>query len=258
MLKSRLDELAEEGEDLVVARTSLSVRAADLLRDLILLEKLPPGQVLSERELSERLSISRTPLREAIRMIASEGLIEMQSHHRPKVADPSIEHIQNLFDVQAALEALAGRLFVARATDAQLAEVAAIQERLYTLADGPDPLAFFKLDMEFHSAIIRGAGNSALAATHQQYNAALFRARFMSSRQARWRDVTMAQHDEIVGALITRDGPRAEAALIDHLVRGKTNVGRIYEERSAAAERRPKQGRPRSRKPEIGEGGPEA
>ncbi|WP_438754175.1 GntR family transcriptional regulator [Pararhizobium sp. O133] len=229
-MTTRLDELADEGEDLVVARISLAERAAERLRDWILLGKLAPGQILSERALSEKLQVSRTPLREAIRIVASEELIEMQPNRRPRVADPSLEHLQDLFDVQAALESLAGRLFVTRATESQLAEIVAMQQRLHEISSNSDPLTFFRLDMEFHRAIVLGTGNSALIDTHRQYNAALFRARFMSSRQSRWRDVTMAQHDEIVTSLVARDAPRADAALMAHLMRGKSNVALLLEE----------------------------
>lgn len=234
-MTSRLDELANEGEDLVVARSSLAEKAAERLREWILLGKLPPGQILSERELSEKLQVSRTPLREAIRIVASEELIDMQPNRRPRVADPTPEHVQDLFDVQAALESLAGRLFVARATESQLAEVVAIQTRLHALASSSDPLDFFRLDMEFHRTIVLGTGNTALIDTHRQYNAALFRARFMSSRQSRWRDVTMAQHDEIVASLTARDAGRADAALTAHLMRGKSNVALLLEEAKSQA-----------------------
>ncbi len=215
--------LADLDDDLGVERVSLAEIAAERLRELILVGRLPPGQTLSERELSERLRISRTPLREAIRKLAAERLIDVLPNRRPQVADPSPEYIDDLFDVQAALESLAGRLFVERASDEQLEEVTAIHARLGELADSSDPLEFFRMDMQFHSAIVHGSGNAALADTHRQYNAALFRARFMSSRQIRWRNVTMAEHKEILASLCDRDAEHAAAALTSHLLKGKAN-----------------------------------
>ncbi|MDV7141131.1 GntR family transcriptional regulator [Tropicimonas sp. TH_r6] len=215
--------LADLDDDLGVERVSLAEIAAERLRELILVGRLPPGQTLSERELSERLRISRTPLREAIRKLAAERLIDVLPNRRPQVADPSPDYIDDLFDVQAVLESLAGRLFVERASAEQLAEVTAIQTRLGQIADSGDPLEFFRTDMQFHSAIVSGAGNSALADTHRQYNAALFRARFNSSRQTRWRDVVMAEHKEILEALCARDAERSAAALTWHLLKAKAN-----------------------------------
>ncbi|SDJ10385.1 GntR family transcriptional regulator [Aliiruegeria lutimaris] len=215
--------LANLDDDLAVERMSLAEIAAERLRELILIGKLPPGQPLSERELSERLRISRTPLREAIRELAAERLIDVLPNRRPQVADPSLEHIEDLFDVQAALEALAGRLFTKRATQEQIDELVAIHERFSKFPDDCEPLKFFRTDMAFHSAIVRGADNVALADTHRQYNAALFRARFMSSRQLRWRDITIAEHTEILDALCARDAERSAAALTTHLMSGRAN-----------------------------------
>ena len=224
--------LANLDDDLGVERMSLAEIAAERLRELILVGKLPPGQALSERELSERLRISRTPLREAIRELAAERLIDVLPNRRPQVADPSPEHIDDLFDVQATLEALAGRLFVERASQEQLDEVIAIHGRMKELEEEGDALEFFQTDMEFHSAIVRGSGNSALADTHRQYNTALFRARFNSARQLRWRDVTMGEHMEIVEALIARDPKRSAAALSAHLERAKANQKTLRQEPS--------------------------
>ena len=240
MSNTALDELASSGEAIALARTSLAEKAAERLREWILLGKLPPGEILSERALSERLGVSRTPLREAIRLVAGEELIDMQPNRRPRVADPPIERIRDLFDVQAALESLAGRLFAANATDAALADVAARQTRLHEMSGSSDPLDFFRMDMAFHLAIVEGAGNAALTETHRQYNAALFRARFLSSRQTTWRDVTLAQHDSIVAALANRDAEAAAIALDAHLQRGKSNVARIMAERADRKEPEPR------------------
>nr|WP_321464065.1 GntR family transcriptional regulator [uncultured Cohaesibacter sp.] len=234
MNRKRTIELSQLDEDLAVKRVSLAEIAAERLRELVLVGKLGPGQTLSERELCEKLQISRTPLREAIRELASEKLIEIQSNRRLRVADPSATYINDLFDVQAALEALAGKLFIQRATDKQIDQLAGIHGRLKKLASGNDSMKFFLLDMEFHSTIIEFADNSALSETHRQYNAALFRARYMSSEQARWRDVTMAEHEEIMDAIIARDAPRLSDALTKHLMTGKSNHDRLRKEAEAA------------------------
>ncbi|RYH07912.1 GntR family transcriptional regulator [Tropicimonas sp. IMCC6043] len=231
MAKPRQAALADLKEDLAVERVSLAEVAAERLRELILLQKLAPGCTLSERELSERLQISRTPLREAIRQLTQERLIEIPPNRRPQVADPSPTHIDDLFDVQATLEALSGRLFCQRASDEQIREVAEMQRQLNAIAMKEEPMTFFRLDMEFHCRIVHGTANAALAETHRQYNAALFRARFMSSKQMRWRDVTLAEHDEIVAAIEARDGDRAAAALSTHLMSAKANQARLRAER---------------------------
>ena len=230
MNRKQTIELSQLNDDLAVRRVSLAEIAADRLRELVLVGTLEPGQTLPERELCEKLQISRTPLREAIRELAAEKLIEIQANRRLRVADPSTQYINDLFEVQAALEALGGKLFIERATDKQIEQLLAIHAKLKKLATGTDSMKFFKLDMEFHTTIIKFAANSALSDSHRQYNAALFRARYLSSEQARWRDVTMAEHEEIVEAIVARDAPRLSNALTEHLMTGKANHERLRKE----------------------------
>ena len=90
--------------------SNLADKSADLLRGMILLEKFPPGMPLPERDISTALGISRTPLREAIRLLEREGLIEYSASRRPRVANPSIDEIADYLRVQGALEGLAGEL----------------------------------------------------------------------------------------------------------------------------------------------------
>ena len=79
-----------------VQRRSLADQVADQLRDLILLEELPPGSPIVERETASALGVSRTPLRESLRLLASEGLVEIQPNRVPRVADPSLDEIKEL------------------------------------------------------------------------------------------------------------------------------------------------------------------
>ena len=104
-------------------RRSLASEAADTLREFILLGKLAPGVPVPERDLSEAFGISRTPLKEALRILETEGLIVYGPTRRPRVADPSLDEINDWLRVQGALEALAGELACELATDAQLAEI---------------------------------------------------------------------------------------------------------------------------------------
>ena len=100
-------------------RKSLAAEAADNLREFILLGKLGPGMPVRERDLAEAFGISRTPLKEALRILESEGLIDYGPTRRPVVADPSLDEINDWLRVQGALEALAGDLACEAATDKQ-------------------------------------------------------------------------------------------------------------------------------------------
>ena len=166
-----------------IERQSLAEEAAAQLRRLILLGTLPPGDAVPERELAERLRISRTPIREAIRLLTMEGLIEISPTRRPRVANPTFEDIGKTMMVMAAIEPLGGEQACQHATDAELSRVFELHEKMLELSDGGDPLEFFDVDMAFHQAIVAAAHNSVLEDTHRQINGMLWRARFMSSRR---------------------------------------------------------------------------
>lgn len=214
---------------------SLAEDAAQTLRSMILLEKLPPGISLPERDLSEALGISRTPLREAIRLLAGEGLIQFTAARRPFVANPSLEEINNCLRVQGALEALAGELACINCSDAELREIANTNAAIAEVNtdDGDGKLAGFQADMRFHQAIVQAAGNLPLAETHASYNARLWRVRFLSSQRRAGRDSTRKEHSEIVAALTARDAKRTAQALKAHLKTAETNIAQALSERES-------------------------
>jgi len=216
------DLLAEE---LTAERyPSLSDQAADKLRDLILLEKLPPGLAVNERELSDLLGISRTPVRDAIRKLEAEGLIEYSDTRRPHVADPSMETLSQWLLVQGALEGLAGEQACRLATDDELQEIAGLQREMVDLAESEDRLRLFGLDMAFHRAIVAAAHNPPLVETHNQYNRRLWRARFVSSQRRANQETQRRKHQAIVDALLARDAAAASSALIAHLRNAVVNI----------------------------------
>ena len=226
-----ISTLKEEGA--VRPRRTLSEEAADNLREFILLGKLEPGTSIPERELADALGISRTPLREALRLLEIEGLVEYSATRRPRVADPSLQELTQYISVLGALEALAGETACVEATGPEIAE---IQKLGHSMAEGSSEmtaLQFFQLDMRFHSSIVEASRNEPLIETHRQYNARLWRARFLSSQQVDRRDNTLSQHADITTALVARDAKATRRALRDHLKSTISNITRIHEARDA-------------------------
>jgi DNA-binding GntR family transcriptional regulator len=205
-------------------RRSLAEHIADELRDLVLLEKLAPGAPIPERETAEALGVSRTPLRESLRMLASEGLIEISPNRPPQVANPSLRELKELLQVQGALEALAGELACNNASDKELEEIALIAKDMSVVSDQCEALEFFQKDMRFHQSIVASSKNQALIDTHRLYNSRLWRARFISSRRRVNRSGTLDQHTEIVAALLDRQQGKAAKALRNHLEIGYRNI----------------------------------
>ena len=217
-----------------VARSpSLSEDAAATLREMILLEKLPAGMALPERDLAEALGVSRTPMREAIRLLANEGLVSYTPSRRPYVADPSLDEINECLRVQGALEALAGEWACELASDKELQHIAAINLSIAESADAEGKLAAFQQDMQFHDAIVAASRNKALFETHAKYNARLWRVRFLSSQRHQGRDETRREHLEIVDALMVRDPQRTAEALKNHLRTAESNIAAALAERAA-------------------------
>ena len=227
------DSLNAFGADGVPAlrRSSLAEAAAASLREWILLERLPAGLALNERKLAEVLGISRTPVREAIRQLQSEGLVEVSPTRRPRVADPSMTTLSQWLMVQGALEGLAGEQACRLASDAELAAIASIQDRMIGLVGCGDRMQVFQLDMEFHRTIVAAAHNPPLQETHEQYNARLWRARFISSQRRANRATQMRKHQDIVDALQNRDAATAAAALRAHLLNAVSNIRLAIRER---------------------------
>lgn len=231
MAKTRtLTSLVAEGDIKPNLRRSLSAETADKLRELILLEKLPPGMHIPERDLAEALGISRTPMREALRILEAEGLVDHTPTRRSRVANPSVEELSQSMRVLGMLEALGGELASTNASDARLEAIASLNKRMHDESNDGSPVEFFKMDMDFHISIIASGGNAPLVETHAKYNAKLWRARFLSSRDIPGRAATLQQHQDITDALLARDAAAAASAMRLHIDTAIDNVATARQE----------------------------
>lgn len=213
---------------------SLAEQIADRLRRDILRGKHPPGTPIKERDNAADLGVSRTPMREAIRILAKEGLLVLRPARSPIVARPSFREIADSVEVLLALEYLSADLACRNATAADLAGIRAIQRRLADGYDRLDPLELFEIDMAFHDGIARASHNAALIATYRSYLERLWRARFLSARQKRNRERVVNQHAAILGALEARDATAAKAAIEAHLGTLAENIRPVIEEEQGA------------------------
>jgi DNA-binding GntR family transcriptional regulator len=190
------------------------------LRSLILQGTFPPGTQLNQVELAPQLGVSRTPLREAIRMLQEEGLVEAQPQKRARIAafDPS--HLEAVYAQRILLEGLAATLTAQSCTDEDVRE---LQERLTDLrsyAAAGDRDRWFEVHREFHRLLVRDVGPSlARAIANHADRAEHYRQMTMSPDDATGRAVADAEHQEIVAAFARRDGRGAAAALAAHLAR---------------------------------------
>jgi len=185
---------------------------------------LQPGHAIHERETSQALGVSRTPLREAILILEAEGLVDSAPARSPVVANPSLGELTNLLRVQGALEALAGEQACANATDAEIAGIRDLHERILVNADSADTVSHFKTDMAFHEAIVQSTKNKPLIKTHKQYNSRLWRARYISSNRRLGRAASLEGHRLMVEALERRDAMETAKVMRAHLEKAILNV----------------------------------
>ena len=200
-----------------IVRSSLPEQVANRLRDMIVQNELVPGDRIRERTISTALNVSRTPLREALQVLAAEGLVDLLPNRGAVVADPSPDMVRQMLEVQAMLEWHAGKLFCVNAADEAVAEVRALHYEMLAAYSRRDRLAYFKLNQRIHRAIIENAGNVVLSEMHGMLSARLYRFRYQPNlKQEHW-ESAVAEHDRILRAVETRDADELGTALSEHL-----------------------------------------
>ncbi len=218
-------------------RRLLHETVIDQLRDLIVQGELAPETKLNERVLAERLGTSRTPLREAIKFLASEGLVELLPNRGAVVAPLKPEKMKEVFVVLGALEALAGDLACRNASEADIAEIRALHFHMLAHHAAGELAQYFKYNQQIHSRIMDCAGNATLAASYRSLNEHVKRARYLANlSRERW-DKAVQEHGEILDALTRRDGARLQALLRDHLANKLVLVMEALDKRKAEAAR---------------------
>lgn len=207
------------------------------LRQRIVEGQLAPGAKLNERELSESLQVSRTPLREAIKMLAAEGLVELLPNRGAVVAQMSVQDVADTFELIAGLEGQSGELAAARISDAQLAEIRALHYEMLAAFTRRDLATYYRLNALIHSHINAAAGNRALTQTWANVNARLQALRFRSNfDEAKWQHA-MKEHDRMVELLAARDAAALRALMVSHLLNKRDAVLELMRTGQAGAER---------------------
>ncbi|AEG92717.1 GntR family transcriptional regulator [Ramlibacter tataouinensis] len=200
-----------------ISGATLHDQVARRLRQMLVEGQIPPGAKLNERELSEVLQVSRTPLREAIKMLAAEGLVELVPNRGAVAVTLREEDVAHSFELMAALEGFSGELAALRVTEEELAEVQALHFEMLAAYTRGDLSAYYALNARIHRAINAAAKNPVLTQTYNQVNARLQALRFRSNQDgAKWKRA-LEEHDKMIEALKARDGAALRAVLVAHL-----------------------------------------
>jgi DNA-binding GntR family transcriptional regulator len=200
-----------------IPRAALHEQVAQRLRQMLVEGRIAPGAKLNERELCEVLHVSRTPLREAIKMLAAEGLVELLPNRGAIAVSLSEADVLNTFEVMAGLEALSGELAAQRITNDELAEIKALHFEMLASYTRGDLSSYYRLNAQIHRAINAAAKNPVLTATYNQVNARLQALRFRSNQDgAKWKRA-VKEHEKMIEALSARDAVAMRAVLVTHL-----------------------------------------
>lgn len=211
-------------EIISIPRQVLHQEVAVRLRQRIVEGQLAPGAKLNERELAELLNVSRTPLREAIRMLAAEGLVELLPNRGAVVAQMSAQDVADTFEVIAGLEGQSGELAAQRITEAELAEIRALHYEMMAAYTRRDLPTYYRLNAQIHTQINAAARNPVLAQTWRTVNARLQALRFRSNfDEAKWKRA-VKEHERMVELLAARDAAGLRALLVEHLMHKRDAV----------------------------------
>lgn len=198
-------------------RRSLHDELVDGIRDLILEGRFRPGDKIPERVLCLHFGVSRTPLREALKALAAEGLVQLIPNRGAIVAKITEKEIEELFPILGALEALAGELVCERLKDADFQRLRTLHERMLDHFHHGEESAYRRLNREFHEALFDIAGNAALSELYQQLLGRIHLVRFLiDKRQTDWQKA-VDDHERIMEALAARSGRRLAEILKSHI-----------------------------------------
>lgn len=213
-----LPEIAGVGSpDRPIERRPLHEEVADRLRELITEGRLAAGSRLNERVLCAQLGVSRTPLREAFKVLAAERLVELHPNRGAIVASLSLEDVEHLFELMATLEGLVGALAAQRRTDAELDEIRALHFEMLAAHARRDLPAYYRLNRAIHQTMSRCTRNPVLVETYDSINLRIQNLRFRSNfNRDKW-DAAVREHEQMMAALAARDSVRLRALLEEHL-----------------------------------------
>lgn len=200
-----------------IQQRSLYLEVADRVRELIEQGDLAPGERISEKQLCERFGVSRTPLREALKVLASEGLVELLPNRGARVVRLTLKMVKDTYDLMGALEGLSGELACQNISDEGIRAIRALHDEMlrhYRERNLPD---YFRVNQRIHEGILAASGNEVLQETYSNLNQRVKRVRYSKKMTDDFWRKAVQDHEHMILALEARDGRRLGQILRDHL-----------------------------------------
>jgi DNA-binding GntR family transcriptional regulator len=211
-----------------ILRRSLHHEVVEKLRELILAGELEPRSRINEAALCERFGISRTPLREAIKLLAADGLLDLLPNRGARVAALSESEIDEIIQVVGALEALAGELACQHITEQELSAIETANTDMVEAWKAKDYPRYFERNREIHEALMAASGNSALQTVYRSLSGRVQRARYSAHKtEEQWKRA-IDDHNLMVILLQRRDGAALAQLMRDHIKVMKVFISAAY------------------------------
>jgi DNA-binding GntR family transcriptional regulator len=191
------------------------------LEGMILSGNIQPGERINESKLSGLLGVSRAPIREALRLLASSGILEVRANRGMFVRDLQIDEVEGLYDIRAALDVLAGERAAERINDEHLRTLYRWIEEMATYVETDDTDGYYRANIAFHAAIVEITGNANLLSIYEGVckQMSLFR-RISLSLPGQLR-LSLQRHKKIVEAIRSKDSAKAASVMKNHTLGAK-------------------------------------
>jgi DNA-binding GntR family transcriptional regulator len=197
-------------------RPSLYEEIADIIRDRIVEGSLPAGAFIDEPTLALELEVSRTPVREALKVLAFEGLVDIFPNQGSYVAKITAEDARELIELLAQLEGFAGELACQRCSDEVLKSLTRMHEDMIAAYRRGNKPAYFKLNQRIHDDIVAASGNNQLVEAHRRCTRRLRRIRYISNLQQTAWEQSVFDHEAMLKALTARDTAATRRIMTNH------------------------------------------
>jgi len=208
-----------ESEVVRIERPTLHNVVVSRIRDMIIEGQLPAGVRIHEGQLGQQLGVSRTPLREALKVLANEGLVELIPNRGATVRKLTTKDVKDMLTVLGSLESLAGPMTCENASDDEIREVRRLHDEMLTYYSTGDRLQYFKRNQQIHTALIALTGNESLALVYDILQSRMKRIRYLGHRTDKQWAAAVADHEDMIGALEARDSQRLASAMVNHIAR---------------------------------------
>lgn len=218
-----------------ISRQSLHIELVERIRDLVVDGSLAAGKKIPERELCERFGVSRTPMREALKVLAADGLVSLAPNRGAWVSKITVAELEEVFPIMGALEGLSGEMACISISEDQIGQIRKIHHKMIAHYEARNLIEYFRANQEIHEAILEAANNPTLRAMYRSLAARMRRARYLANMtEERWAEA-VSEHGQILSALEGREGEKLAEILRRHL-RNKFETVRqwLIEEENAA------------------------